>query len=704
MADLIIIKIFFFIFNSLFFILGKIIFLFFLFFFHFFFVLFREKIDFFFSYFITLLDYFLFKVINFHKLFINFYDLRKIYYFNFLENQKNIIIYSRAPFFVNNYYFFFSKNCSLWENYWYYKNSMYFKSNTSFYKLLSIFNNFLFNYNSKETLNFFFFNNFYKLIINDFFFYKPYTPSLNYGYFLDSEKLFLRFPRKSLRFNNLDFIISNNNLFSNFLFPKNSFKFSFYQNQIYSSGQIAYLNPFISKNTIDIWIYNYFKHLNVFFNYYMNNNESNLQNNKYNYFISQPQILHLLKLNYYEIQFILKLINEDPFFYNRNFLDVHWELYSNLINFNDYSKIDNFFIRENNFSFLKYLQFKIFNNKIGFNNPFELIYSSNYYTFKTNKRFTISEKDLCILPFHILLSSKNHLFNNDFFVNDILLKNRSNFFLNIFKNTGFFYSQKLFQYQQYFFFNKNNIANLLGQSYLKKISFQHFDPSIHNPWWESLSLSSKKKIILLLQNFSFSQIHLISLNLIDRYINGKFFYEHKDISFFLNSNQYFFEKHTILNNLKYLNILNYFENCLNFCLKNNGLILDYFCLIEFDFSKNTYKEYNLSSNFLNNQLKFNFFFSYSKKYFYEYFAYKNILFTFYLVSNIFYESNFFFIYDYSLIDSNLKEKNLFLYYFLDYQNFKNFVEAFFFYKKDNLFFFNEQYKNLLMYYFFSFLK
>jgi hypothetical protein len=702
MADLIIIKIFLFIFSFIFFKLGKISILFYYFFSHFFSILFLEKIDFFFNYFFCLLDCFFFKFINIEKFFINFYDFKRFHYLNFLEDKN--IVYVRSPLFIDNYYFFFSKNCSLWENYWYLNNLKYYEDYSSLNKFLSVFNNFLFDYNSKDILNFSFFNNLYKFKMNDFFLYNIYRPVLNYGFFLDSDKFFLRFPRKLSRFNNLDFIISNSDFFSNLVFPKNNFKFSFQQNQIYSSTQIGYINPLGSQNIIDKWVFFYFKSLNANFNNYYNLHKLNSQNNNYIYLVSQTQILHLLKLNYYEIQFILKLINEDPFFHNRNFVDVHWELYSHLINFNNYEQVNSFFLKNENIPFSTYLPFKIFTNKIGLYNPFELIYSSNFYTFKSDKKFTISEKDLCILPFHILLSSKNHLFNNEFFINDILIKNRSNFFLNIFQNTGFLYSQKLFQYQQYYLYNKNNIASLLGETFLKKISYQHFDPSIHNPWWESLTLSSKKKILLLLQNFSFSQIHLITLNLLDRYISGKFFYQDQEISSLLNLNQYLLFYNNKFNNINYLNTFLYLENSLNFCFRNNGLFLDYPCFIEFNFNKNVYKEYYISSNILTNQYKFNCFFFFSKKYLYEYFYYKNILFSFCFFSSIFYENNFFFFYDYNFFNSNIKENDFFLYHFFDYENFKNFTKTFFLNKGDFFLFFNEQYQGLLMYYFISFFK
>jgi hypothetical protein len=631
-----------------------------------------------------------------------FFDYFNIFYLvqTFNENDiygKKNIIYTRSPIFANNNFFFFSKNSSIWENYWYInsKNTFILEKNFSIFRTISEINNFVFNAYSNNNHSSYF-ESIYKYK-NSIFFNQP-RPS--YGYLLDTEKFFLKFPRRNVRFNFIDFLISSENSFSDFLFSKNTSKLSFLQNGSYSSNQNIYIDLF-EKSSIDKWTFGYFKYLNdsltLYYNF-LNNTD------KFMYYISRVQIAHLFKLNFKDIQFILKLIKEDPYFFDRNFLDVHWEIYSNIINFSDYKQISNLALTQNKFIFEInffldsnfFIYNKIFYKKIGFYNPFELIYSFSNINYKINKLFFISEKDLCILPFHILLTDKNHIFNGEFFTHDILNKSRINLFLNIFNNSNFFYSSKLFQYQQYFFYSKNNISNFLGNSCLKKIPYQHFDVSIHNPWWDSLSFNSKKKLISLIQNLSFEQLHLLSANLIDRYCNGIYFYNNEEIfSIIYNS------KNLNIQDISRKNIFSFFsyvENILKFyfLFKKNLAYSSFFFL---DTNFNFAKEYFIMSNGIVDKNFFNFFFNYSKNLFYDYYffeKYKNISFFFF---NIFQENNFFIIYDYKI--NIILEKNNLENYF-NYIKFCKFIKFFYLEKYNYICFFQNKYENIISDYFFYF--
>lgn len=463
-----------------------------------------------------------------------------------------------GPIFCDDILFFFSIHLSIWENYWYYTDPYYMLSFENFYN----FDRILLNYNEctintplLPSLNSSFFNSifFKNYFFNNFFLYNSYTvPDIVHGSFF-SENLFLRFPRRFVRFSNIDFLSSRFYFFSENLFPKTYSKYTPIFNKIYSSYQLFYLDLSLNKShLLNKWLFSYFNSLNLQFT------KSIVKSNFLScYYVSAPQINHLLSLNLDQIQFLLKLLEEDPSFSGKSFLDVHWEIYSGF-EADRRQLTDDFFFKS--FFYLR---------NVGFHNPFELIFPKYFSSFNLKKFYFFNQRDLCILPFHILLNIGGSPNYEYFFTFDVFSKARSSLFVNLLFNSDLFYAGKIFQYQQYSIYSREAILGILSEIVLKKAPYQHFDVMVQNPWWESLDGISKSKYVLFFKFLSFEDFHLVSIDLIDRYLNGLEFYTFSEISNILSLNNakivsedyygYFRFLYCIQNFFFSLN--NYFSSC-----------------------------------------------------------------------------------------------------------------------------------------------
>ncbi len=430
-------------------------------------------------------------------------------------------------------FFFFSLHTSLWENYLFTSNpyiDLFYNNYNSFFRVLANFNNNLLHQNKNFSFDYSFFNSVFfenqhyeSLIFTD-----SYTPVIQKGLNLHTDKLYLRFPKRSVRFLMTEHILSDFHNFSEYYFPKTYNKQSNIFGKLYNTNQMLYTEPQFNKHSeINKWLLSYFE----FFN-----NKVNIQNTsvdctvpKFCYYISSLQMAHILKLTYNEIQIILYFLKNDPYFSGCNFFDVHFSLYStsNQIFFSStYHNSDissSFVVKSFNNHFLSSY------SKYGFFNPFELFFKNEFLLKYISKKYYFDENDLCLLPFHILLSVGVHTTSNQFFINDFLENSRSNFFINFFFSNGLYYSQRLFQYQQYSIYARTALLGFLTDSFVYKLPYQRFDISLENPWWESLSDISRQKLLLIFQNLSFQDTHLLLSHAVTRHLNGFSFYTNAEL-------------------------------------------------------------------------------------------------------------------------------------------------------------------------------
>ena len=258
------------------------------------------------------------------------------------------------------------------------------------------------------------------------------------------------------------------------------------------------------------------------------------------YHISALQVQHLLQMSYEDIQYILMLMNTDPYFQNRTFFDVQWELY-NGVDLSHSKPGQNFFVssRQNNIILLNsefnYYQFckNFFNNKLfsGFYNPFELLTFGEHLNDKPNKTYFFSEDQLKTLPIHLLINSEKPMFLNDtLFSIDIYNRAKSSTYLNLFFGSGDVFANKLYRYAEFSKYSKLSLTSNLVSDIEYLASYKRSYNVLHNPWWDCLTFETKFKLEHLQNNIDFERFHLVMVSLIDRFLEGRSFFTMDDVN------------------------------------------------------------------------------------------------------------------------------------------------------------------------------
>jgi hypothetical protein len=454
---------------------------------------------------------------------------------DFLKNINNLYVNNQgAPIFLDNFSFNFQKSLNQWNSVKILDNNNKEKIFTSYEYILKEFNE-KFSY-SKVT----------KISSYEFFLKTYFNRWMNirdFPYFIVSDIYFptnetfnneiLRFPRKNIRINVLNFLMKNLDVVNYYY----NFNINETNNRLFNKLSINHgdlFNSIIDKKSLDN---RNEKKLNSFFNY-LNFRFSEHISLKYNipnlvYYVSPLQIAHLFSLDYNQIQYILFLMQDDPYFKNKSFYDVHWELYSG--NFNRVILENNISL---NFSFLDFYNFirNFFINKtsFGFFNPFELILRESYNTdiLQMNKKFYFRDIDINLIPWHLILKENIGSFLNiDNFINANFYKRGfSHSFLNYFYSNTERFNESLSEYFQYGTFSKRAVLHKLLFSNNLTIKYNKSFFMINNPWWECLTIEDRIKVINVLNlNLDDNKLHLIICSAIDRFFDERQFFTFKEI-------------------------------------------------------------------------------------------------------------------------------------------------------------------------------
>lgn len=481
---------------------------------------------------------------------------------DFELNQKKI------PLFYCDFFFSISEGLNIWG----YNKTFYSELDNKFFfenfynsKHLKFRSNYL-SSNSENYLTFF--DLYFKNPKNKYCF-SAYNSLENLSKDNFNDKFIIRFPKRNFRLNKLEYVLKNFNVKLDFFYKNTSGKVPFGQskNVIYNNFKIVNIqneNLFMDDKKDSGLILSYFDYLNNQTTKFIND-KYGIKNVRYN--VSNIQAEHLIKLSFLEIQYILKLIHEDPYFKDRSFLDVHWELYNGFCSISkkfDFIFYDNIFFLEkyiyNKLPFyLKFFFMKIF----GFIkeplllNPFELNFSKNYSFYaldflKVNKKYYFKEEELMRLPIHILLKNNYNVSNENFFSVDINQRSRSSVFFNLFYNYNETFRNKFFKYFNFSKLSMRGLNFLFDSNYVNnKGSFQKFYYLVDNPWWDCLNFETRSKILKIL-SMRRERSHLLMINLIDRSFINKKFYNNSELNFF--SKELDLE---LLNSLKRLNLFFY---------------------------------------------------------------------------------------------------------------------------------------------------
>lgn len=371
-----------------------------------------------------------------------------------------------------------------------------------------------------------------------------------------SQDPYFRFPERAARLNRFEFSL---NQFPNNYENLNSNKDNFFSNvkitgvdKFYSDLKrvvISYSNSIIRDYFFDLE--NYYKRYNYVFTQYI---QQKYGVNNLVYCVTPIQIKHLLSLRYEEIQYILHLMEDVEYFKGRTFIDVHWELYGGGFSlFEDSKKFTlNTLQKKNNESFLfKGLMnffmsigftflcdfFELFfdgNMKMGFYNPFQIVFPGSYPCFMSEKKYFFKESDLCILPVHLLCKLNDHVIFNQIYSTNIYEQSRSNNFWNLLSNCGITYAERLFKYFEYGKYSPTSIAFFSNGAGHMKTPYEKNFFLVHNPWWESLSFETKEKLVLLSQ-LDREDLNSLFLDLICRFFENQPFLSIEEIQQLLDS-------------------------------------------------------------------------------------------------------------------------------------------------------------------------
>jgi hypothetical protein len=344
------------------------------------------------------------------------------------------------------------------------------------------------------------------------FVYQPFI--LKDVYSLTNDRIF-RFSRKYHNMNLLNFTLKNYDLISSFYYPQNHGKLSLSNNyksiQHYHGYKVLFLNnvnltsyEYNSITLSDLLKFcNFFNDLNIIITNLLQNQ---YKNSSLFFKIESSQIKHLLALSYNEIQTILWLMRNNKSYYEKSFLEVHWELYNNSRNFDEY-----FFFNSQSFKSwsifglsidIEGFLFRVFENTRTYYNPFEMQYTNPIIMRAAlNTHIFFQEKDLAGLPIHLLLTSPRvvEVQPENFFTFNINSKSRINTLQEVLTLDNW-YSEKLITYlRQYGKFNRSTFNMLEGMG-RRRINYQRNYYVLINPWWESLPFHLQEKFALIFEH------------------------------------------------------------------------------------------------------------------------------------------------------------------------------------------------------------